>query len=219
MTYTLLILIKGALRGNHFYSRMPFLVILSTEMDLFNYFNLFHPISEDVFSHLQQHLQTRSYAKGEMITREGQVQRDLFFVKAGYQMSYLNHNGKVHVMAFTYPPNLCTIPDSFLMQRPSQYVLQCITDSEFDCIPHSALIQLFDTQPSLERLFRKFTEAVLVGLIQRHIDLHTLGIEERFKAFAARSPHLLHAVPHKYIASYLDIDPTNFSKLFNSIKI
>jgi CRP-like cAMP-binding protein len=188
-------------------------------MDLYSYFNLFHPVSEEVFSHLQPHMHTRSYARGEIITREGQVQRDLLFVKAGYQISYLNHNGKVHVMAFTYPPNLCTIPDSFLLQRPSQYVLQCISDSEFDAISHSALMQLFDEQPVLERLFRKFTEAVLVGLIQRHIDLHTLSIEERFRGFAARSPHLLHAVPHKYIASYLDIDPTNFSKLFNSIRI
>ena len=188
-------------------------------MDLFTYFNLFHPISEEVFSHIQQHLQTRSYAKGEIITREGQVQRDLLFVREGYQMSYLNHDGKVHVMAFTYPPNLCTIPDSFLLQRPSQYVLQCISDSEFESIPHSTLMELFDTQPVLERLFRKFTEAVLVGLIQRHIDLHTLSIEERFRGFATRSQHLLHSVPHKYIASYLDIDPTNFSKLFNSIRI
>lgn len=173
----------------------------------------------EAYSHLQPHLQTKTFAKGEIITREGQVQRDLYFVKSGYQMSYLNHNGKVHVMAFTYPPNLCTIPDSFLLQRPSQYVLQCISDSELESISHTALMQLFDTQPGLERLFRKFTEAVLVGLIQRHIDLHTLSIEERFRGFAARSPHLLNAVPHKYIASYLDIDPTNFSKLFNSIKI
>jgi CRP-like cAMP-binding protein len=188
-------------------------------MDLFSFFNLFHPVSEETFSHLQQHLRTRHYAKGDFITREGQVQRELYFVKSGYQMSYLNLNGKVHVMAFTYPPNLCTIPDSFLLQRPSQYVLQCISDSEFESIPHSTLMELFDTQPVLERLFRKFTEAVLVGLIQRHIDLHTLSIEERFRGFATRSQHLLHSVPHKYIASYLDIDPTNFSKLFNSIKI
>lgn len=188
-------------------------------MDLLAFFNLFHPVSKDIFARLQQHLQSRSYGRNDIITREGQVQRELFFVKSGYQMSYLNHNGKVHVMAFTYPPNLCTIPDSFLMQRPSQYVLQCITDSEFDCISHSVLMQLFDEEPTLERLFRKFTEAVLVGLIQRHIDLHTLTIEERFKGFASRSPQLLNAVPHKYIASYLDIDPTNFSKLFNTTRI
>jgi CRP-like cAMP-binding protein len=188
-------------------------------MDLFSYLNLFHPISQEVFSHMHQYLRTRSYAKGEIITREGQVQRDLFFVKSGYQMSYLNQNGKVHVMAFTYSPNLCSIPDSFLLQRPSQYVLQCISDSEFESISHATLMQLFDTQPALERLFRKFTEAVLVGLIQRHIDLHTLTIEERYRGFATRSPQLLHDLPHKYIASYLDIDPTNFSKLFNSIKI
>ena len=63
------------------------------------------------------------------------------------------------------------------------------------------------------------TEAILAGMINRHIELHSLTIEERFKVFCQRSPHLLQLVPHKYIASYLGIDPTNFSKLFNSVRI
>ncbi|MDQ3015104.1 MAG: Crp/Fnr family transcriptional regulator, partial [Bacteroidota bacterium] len=71
----------------------------------------------------------------------------------------------------------------------------------------------------LERLFRKMTEAVLAGMINRHIELHSLTMEERYKIFCSRSPHLLHLVPHKYIASYLGMDATNFSKLYNSIRI
>jgi hypothetical protein len=62
------------------------------------------------------------------------------------------------------------------------------------------------------------TEAVLAGMINRHIELHSLSMEERYRTFCQRSAHLLHTVPHKYIASYLGIDPTNFSKLFNSVR-
>ncbi|MBD0375602.1 MAG: hypothetical protein ICV51_08250 [Flavisolibacter sp.] len=62
-----------------------------------------------------------------------------------------------------------------------------------------------------ERLFRKMTENILAWLIYRYNELQTLTIEEQFKAFTSRSPHLLQMVPHKYIASYLHIDATNFS--------
>ena len=72
---------------------------------------------------------------------------------------------------------------------------------------------------SFERLIRKMTEAVLAGLINRHIELHSQSMEERFLTFCKRSPHLLHLVPHKHLASYLGIDATNFSKLFNKVKI
>ena len=192
---------------------------LYLNMDVWAYLNAFHPLAKEDIEALQSRVQPRAFAKGVYIVREGEVQRELLFVKQGYQMSFLNHDGKAHVVAFTYAPGICSIPDSFLLQKPSGYFLQCITDSEFDAISLQALEALFDTRPSVERLFRKMTERVLIGLIQRHVDLHVLSMEERFRAFAARSPQLLHLLPHKYIASYLDIDPTNFSKLFNSARI
>jgi CRP-like cAMP-binding protein len=87
-----------------------------------------------------------------------------------------------------------------------------------DYITFEELQKLFDQSQQIERLFRRMTEAVLVGMINRHIELHSMTIEERYKTFFKRSPHLLQLVPHKYIASYLGIDPTNFSKLINSVK-
>jgi CRP-like cAMP-binding protein len=188
-------------------------------MDFHEYFNAFHSISKEDFETFSKQLRPKNFIKGEYIIKEGEIQRELLLVIRGFQMSFLNHEGRPHVVAFTYPPGLCSIPDSFLLQKPSNYFLQCITDSSFEAITLKDLELLFDRVPSIERLFRKITERVLIGLIQRHVDLHVLTIEQRFKAFATRSPQLLHLIPHKHIASYLDIDPTNFSKLFNSTKI
>lgn len=188
-------------------------------MNLFEFFKLFHPLNVSDYELLTAQLQPRSFKKGEFITLPGQVQRELYFVKSGVQMSYFDSDHKSHVIAFTYPPNLCAIPESFSFQAPSPYYLTCLTYSEFDFITYEQLQELFDQSRAIERLFRRMTEAVLAGIIKRHIELHSLSIEERFKTFCQRSPHLLNLVPHKYLASYLSIDPTNFSKLFNNVKI
>jgi DNA-binding MarR family transcriptional regulator len=71
----------------------------------------------------------------------------------------------------------------------------------------------------LETLFRKITELMLTGIIERHHELLAFNVETRFKRFVKRSPHLLNMVSQKEIASYLRIDPTNFSRLINTIKI
>src|SRR5690606_8447223 len=134
------------------------------------------------------------------------------------QMSYFEAYDKTQVIAFTYPPNLCAIPESFQFQMPSKYYLTCVTASELEYITFNDLNKLFDQSQQLERLFRKITEFVLAGMINRHIELHALTMEERYKTFCQRSPHLLHLVPHKFIASYLGIAPTNFSKLFNRVQ-
>jgi CRP-like cAMP-binding protein len=123
------------------------------------------------------------------------------------------------VIAFTYPPGLSAIPGSFSFQKPSAYYLRCLSESKFGAIGYDTLQSLLDRSQHLERLFRKMTELFLDGMINRHIELHSLSMEKRFRAFTERSAHLLPMVPHRYIASYLGIDATNFSKLYNSIKI
>jgi len=187
-------------------------------MDRHEYFNQFHDIGAADYDLLAGKLRTKTYKKGSFITVPGQVQRELYLVKTGVQMSYFTTEKKTHVIAFTYFPNLCAIPDSFSFQTPSTYFLTCLNDSELDYITFIDLQKMFDQSQQIERLFRKVTEAVLAGMISRHIELHSMTMEERYKSFCQRSSHLLQLVPHKYIASYLGIDPTNFSKLFNSVK-
>lgn len=192
---------------------------MKSEINLFEFFNTFHEISESDYQLLTDNLKTRTFKKGDRIVVQGQVQRELYFVKKGVQMSFFDAEKKTHVIAFTYPPGLCAVPDSFQFQVPSKCFLTCLTASELDYITYDDLMTLFDESRELERLFRKITEFVLAGMINRHIELHSKTMEERYRAFCQRSPHLLQLVPHKYIASYLGIDPTNFSKLFNSVRI
>lgn len=188
-------------------------------MERHEYFKLFHNISTADYTLLTDSLKSKFFKKGDFLTVPGQIQKELYFVKTGVQMSYFDTPNKTHVIAFTYFPNLCAIPESFSFQTPSRYFLTCLTNSELEYITFDELQKLFDQSQSLERLFRRMTEFILAGMINRHIELHSLTIEERYKTFCQRSPHLLQLVPHKYIASYLGIDATNFSKLFNTVKI
>ncbi|MBI1184706.1 cyclic nucleotide-binding domain-containing protein [bacterium] len=188
-------------------------------MDRFEFFRQFHNISKDDYAFFEQALGKKKFARGDYIVREGQVQREMYFIRSGVQMSFLETPEKMHVVAFTYAPNACAIPDSFSFQTPSSYALVCITDSEMDYITYDKLQELFDQSQQIERLFRKMTEAVLAGIINRHLELQSLDMETRFRMFCQRSPHLLQLVQHKYIASYLGMNATNFSKLFNKVKI
>ncbi|MCU0392481.1 MAG: Crp/Fnr family transcriptional regulator [Thermoflexibacter sp.] len=188
-------------------------------MSLHDFINTFWEVKAEITEELVSKSISKSYQKGEIITSEGQLQRELLWVETGVQMSYFSHEGNIHVIAFTYAPSLSGIPESFLFQKPSRYYLEALTNSSFKAIPYPLLQDFFDKSPPLERAFRKITEHILAGMVNRHLELQTLTIEQRFRFFAQRSPHLFQLVPHKYIANYLHINPTNFSKLYNSIKI
>ncbi|MBL7899520.1 MAG: Crp/Fnr family transcriptional regulator [Crocinitomicaceae bacterium] len=184
-----------------------------------NYLNQFYTVPEKDLALLFSKLKQKEFRKNEIIVAPGQIQKELFFVESGVQMSYFDAANKTHVIAFTYAPGICAIPESFSFQKPADCFLSCITESKMSVINYSDLQDVFNQSQEIERLFRKMTEFILAGMIKRHIELHSQTIEERFLSFCKRSPHLLQLVPHKYLASYLGIDPTNFSKLFNSVKI
>lgn len=183
------------------------------------YLDAFHPLPDAAFAALTHRLRPVAYAKRTVITAEGDVQRNLLFIEEGVQCSYyLDAEGRQHVVAFTYPVSVSGLPESFLTQQPARYCLEALTDTRAQSLAHADLQALFDEQPPVERLFRKLAEAMLIGLVQRQHEWLAMSAEERFRAFAQRSPHLFQRVPHKLLASYLRIDATNFSKLFNSVK-
>lgn len=157
--------------------------------------------------------------KKRTMTAPGQVEKHLYFVVDGIQKSYYLHKGKEHIIAFAYPPSFSGIPESFFTQRPSRYYLETLTESRFLRIPYERHMQLMNEHRAIETLFRKTMEIFLDGVIQRQHEIMALDMEDRFKIFVKRSPHLLQMIPQKDIASYLRIDPTNFSKLINRIRI
>lgn len=187
--------------------------------DRHTFLNSFHPITGEEFEAIESRLQTSNFKKGEHIITPGQIQRHLYFVQSGVQMCCFEKDAKMHVIAFTYPPNLCALPESFSQQKPSKYYYTSITDSEIQYLRFDDLQHLYKERPNIDTLFRKINENLLVGMLSLHLEFRSMSIEERFTTFCRRSPHLLRQVPHKYIASYLGIDATNFSKLFNKVKI
>lgn len=152
------------------------------------------------------------FGKKEIILRPGETARYLYYVLEGAQKAYLVKD-KVHVMAFSYPPFFCAVPDSFLLQIPSMFFLESITESKMLRISYEKLQALLEKHPQLEGLIRKQHEMMIVGLHTRQMELMAMSMEEKFEAFYKRSFHLFQMVSHKDIASYLNIDPTNLSKL------
>jgi CRP-like cAMP-binding protein len=155
-----------------------------------------------------------------IITTAGETERYLYFVVEGLQRAfYLGDDDKEATIVFTYPPSFSGVADSFLTQTPSDYFLETLTASRLLRISYEEIKNLMDGYASIEKLIFKATAFALKGALHRQIELQCFSNEEKFKTLLKRSPHILNLVPHKYLASYLGIDATNFSKLLGSVRI
>ena len=106
-----------------------------------------------------------------------------------------------------------------MSQQPSRYYYETLTPSILLRASFSQIELLINTYPDIEILLRKGLTGAFSGILERLVELQCFSSEEKFRQLLKRSPHILQIVPHKYLANYIGIDASNFSKLLNSIKI
>jgi CRP-like cAMP-binding protein len=155
-----------------------------------------------------------------ILTSEGDVEQYAYFVLEGLQRAYsVGNDGRDTTLIFSYPYSFSGVADSFLLQKPSKYYLETLTPSVFLRTNFKQLDELMLKKPAVERLIRLATTQSLAGILERQIELQSFSAEQRFRTLLKRSGHVLNMIPHKYLASYLGMDATNFSKLLATIRI
>jgi CRP-like cAMP-binding protein len=155
-----------------------------------------------------------------VLTASGEVERYVYFVLEGVQRAYsVSEDGREVTLVFTYAPSFSGVADSFLLQKPSKYFFETLTPSRFVRTSFRQLDALMLSNPAIERLIRLAISHTLSGVLERQIELQSYSAEERFKTLLRRSGHVLTLIPHKYLASYLGMDATNFSKLLSSVRV
>lgn len=156
----------------------------------------------------------------EIITTAGNTEKYLYFVTEGVQrVYYFDEQEREATIIFTYAPSFGGVLDSMMLQQPSRFYYETLTPSKFIRTPFSRLSQLIQTYPAIESMIRQGITTSLSGVLERLVELQCYSSEEKFKKLLQRSPHILQTIPHKYLANYLGIDATNFSKLINKTRI
>lgn len=155
----------------------------------------------------------------QVLTFPGDKERYLYFVLSGSQRLLAHSHDREATLLFSYAPSFGGVLDSLLLQCPAAYTYETITASTFLRLSGSRLLELADEHPAIQRLIRKGLAAVTSGLLERLTELQVAPAEQRFRNLLRRSPHILQEVPHKYLANYIGIDPSNFSKFLNNIRI
>ena len=156
-----------------------------------------------------------------ILTAAGETERHLYFVLAGVQRAFFigDTDRQEATIVFTYPPSFSGVADSFLTQTPSKYFLETLTRSSFLRTTYQQLDQLMNESSAIQRMVLQLSAFALKGVLERQIELQCFSAEEKFKTLLTRSPHVLQIIPHKYLASYLGIDATTFSKLLGSVRL
>ena len=179
-----------------------------------------HPLQEKEGNDFASVWQPFAVKRKTLLTTAGETEKHLYFVTGGIQRAfYLHKNDKEATLVFTYPFSFSGVADSFLTRPPSGYYFETLTASSFLRTSYQQVAELMSQHRNVERLILKATSFALAGVLERQIELQCFSAEEKFRALLRRSPHVLQLIPHKYLASYLGLDATTFSKLLGKVRL
>ncbi|HKK40624.1 MAG TPA: Crp/Fnr family transcriptional regulator [Cryomorphaceae bacterium] len=153
------------------------------------------------------------FQKGETIHSADRVCPYLFLVNEGVLRAFYFKDGKDITAHFAFTGEAITAPDSFILEKPSKYHIEALEDSRVFCVNNADLENYLDDNPHLEKLTRKFTQAIYLELLERIESLVFLSAKERYELLLKRNRNLLLSVNLGHIASYLGITQETLSRI------
>lgn len=176
-------------------------------------------ISEALFNHIKSICVKRIFNKGECILKEGDVELYSNIVIKGVVHQYVIDVDKEVTTNLTPKGLGFNSLSSYINKTPSVEIQEALTDVELISINKDLIIELLNNYNEIGVLLYRIHEDILLDRENRMHLLQYRNAEKRFKLFyenVKRSKLILEVTPDKYIASYLKMNPQQYSKAKNS---
>lgn len=158
---------------------------------------------------------SHSFAAKAFITREGDVERNLYFLLRGAVKVAVQKDGTERILDFWFPNSFFAAYSSFLTQTPSQVYIQTLLPTKVLAIKQHMVRHLYETSFIANSIGRTLTEILYRRKTQREIDLLTKSAVERYHDLLREHPEVVQNIPLRHIASYLGIHPESLSRIRN----
>ena len=200
------------LRGKKFLLAFPYIYAMYDA--IIQHISKFISLDQVEIETIIGHLNFHQLEKKEHLLKEGQICKAQFFISKGCFRQYIiNQKGAEQTIQFGIENWWMTDYLSFQNHAPSKFFIQAIERSEVISIEKTAMDELLEKVPKLERYFRLCLQKSFGASQVRIKYLFTMSATERFHHMNTMFPEFVQRVPQYMLASYLDFSPELMSKI------
>jgi len=154
----------------------------------------------------------KTFKKGEVLLKEGQMSDKSYFVLRGCLRTYFIIEGEEKTTAF-YTEMEGVSPRCVIDRKPSEYFISCVEDCILVVSDTKMEATGFEQFPKFESLCRMMSEQLLAKNQLQFDDFKTSTPEQRYLNLLKTRPDLLQRAPQHQLASFLGITPQSLSRL------
>jgi len=159
---------------------------------------------------------TITLKRGDYLHMAGDTDDNIYYVVGGTLQSFVLVNDEEQVIRFGYEGDFFTAIDSFIGGKPTMLYTRAIRKCTFQVVRKTDYLNAITKEPELMAVWQKIMSWMILGQLDREIDLLTNDPAERYRRVLERSPRLFQEIPAKYIANYLRMTAETLSRIRRS---
>jgi CRP-like cAMP-binding protein len=162
---------------------------------------------------LQSVLVPMKFAKGEMILKEGEVCKNIYYVEKGLVRQFYFKNGKEVTEHMAVEGNIIMCIESLFREVPTHLQIEALEPTTVYAMPKKKLEEVALHNVNIQILYRKILEESLI-LSQVHADLVRFETaQDRYKKLCKLNPQVVLRAPLVFVANYLQMTPETLSRV------
>lgn len=189
-------------------------------MELETFFTKYLPLSPEIpMEVLEAVAEVRRFRAGEYLIKQGERPRYLFFLMQGVVRGMLlDINGKDITDCIVFHCGEPVMPDNDF-SCPASVALQALETCDMVLVPLEDVQDLMHRYPALCKVYQRFLLQAANFHRVLKIVTYQYTAAQRYQWFLDNFPGLIDRIPHKYVASFLNMTPVTLSKVRKAIKV
>ena len=181
--------------------------------DLLKYIHSLTSFSTESWALLQPALTQHTFNKNELLLKEGQVCRSLFFIVKGYCKSYYEVDGQVKNTGFFFEHEIATNIGSFGSGQKSEFNIVACEPLTVIIFDKEKLFQAAQLAPEIETLGRHCIRLFATKQEEFSNLFKLYTPQERLEYIENKHPSLLQRVSLSQLASFLGVARETLSRI------
>jgi CRP-like cAMP-binding protein len=185
---------------------------------LFQMLGAIKPISADLRLALLSAFKIANFKRGDIILKECEVCRNLWFLVDGILRSYHTIDEKEVTSRLMFKNHIVISAGSFFKQTPATESIEALSDTVVATLSFISLQEVYNRFPEFNYHTRIITETYFHKQEQRLYMLRQADVRLRYKYFKENYSEYFKDISLKYVASFLNITRETLSRLRNADK-
>lgn len=183
------------------------------EEKILDYISKYVELTEAERSSIIADLPYKTFEKGTILLREGQVSKECYFNVQGLVRQYEVVDGIEKTTDFYTEGEAIVAFQSASKKLPCTFNWICEEDTTLVIGRLDRTAEAFSKHPKLEKMSGMFISREFGKYQDLSASFITLNPEQRYLQLLEKRPELVHRVPQYHLASYLGIQPETLSRI------